>query len=167
MLMQYLPTTATACCFSTLLIHSRFDAYTFKILTVLCVIFDFTRWRQITLFLHRPWYFILHWHCCCSSLLTYNMRILLAFRDCTPYCVLFLHLSRTYSYCWCFFFFFLQQRCDVSRCADDEGKRQNASLWQEDVERLSEFPVNSLHVTHCLNWQHTVKYITFVWQCCT
>jgi hypothetical protein len=39
MLMQYLPTTATACCF----IHSRFDAYTFKILSVLRVIFDFTR----------------------------------------------------------------------------------------------------------------------------
>jgi hypothetical protein len=43
MLMQYLPTTATACCFSTLLVHSRFDAYTFKILSVLRVIFDFTR----------------------------------------------------------------------------------------------------------------------------
>jgi hypothetical protein len=43
MLMQYLPTTATAYFFSTLLIHSRFGAYTSKILSVLRVIFDFTR----------------------------------------------------------------------------------------------------------------------------
>jgi len=40
MLMQYLPTTATSSCFSTLLIHSRIDAFTFKILIVLWVIFD-------------------------------------------------------------------------------------------------------------------------------
>jgi len=103
MLMQYLPTTATACCFSTLFIHSRIDAFTFKILSVLCVIFDFRRWRQITLFLYRPWYFILLSHCYWSSLLTYNKHILLTFPDCTPYYVRILHLSRTYSYCWCFF----------------------------------------------------------------
>jgi hypothetical protein len=115
--------------------------------------------------LYRPRYIILLWYCRCSSLLPYNMRILFAFRDCTPYYVLVLHLSCTYSYSWRFFFF-LQPRCDVSRRADDEGKRRNASLWQEDVEWLSELLVNSVHVTHCLNWQHTLKDTTFVWQCC-
>jgi len=96
MLMQYLPTTATACCFSTLLIHSRFDAYTFKIFSVLCAIFDFTRWGQITLSCtghDTSFYFgtaaVLHF--------SHNMHILLTFPDHTPYYVHVLHLSRTFS----------------------------------------------------------------------
>jgi 1-acyl-sn-glycerol-3-phosphate acyltransferase len=57
--------------------------------------------------LYRPWYFILLWHCCCSSLLTYNMHILFTFPDCIPSYVRVLHLSRTYSYYWCFFLLLL------------------------------------------------------------